>query len=331
MGKLFRKLQRKASHGQEEIAVAHKQAEPEIDIQPFQELKSGRLTPKGIVTLQHSIGNKAVQRLLKSDGDSSSIQREFTKNPGVQVRSPVTESLLEQLSVVHAGASGRPLTPSEVALAKPVFGNSINFSQVRIIETSVSPGTTVGNVIRMHEKYDVNDEQDAQTLIHELTHVWQYQHTGTEYISVSLQAQITAAIKTGNRNNAYDYKPEDSKTFFDYMPEQQGFIVENYFAMKRDLGLLAEGKRPRYNSNHLGSDGFPLRLTAKQRQAEIDAEMPIHEKYVQQMQKAMPKTQTEIMMKNAQEVITLPQNMFMPEDDKSKQFVPVKPLIKVEW
>ena len=101
--------------------------------------------------------------------------------------------------------------------------------------------------------------------------------------------------------------------------------------MKRDLGLLAEGKRTRYNSNHFGSNGFPVPLTAKQRQAEIDAEMPIHEKYVQQMQKSMPKTQTEIMMKNAQEVITLPQNMFMPEDDKSKQFVPMKPLIKVQW
>jgi type VI secretion system secreted protein VgrG len=268
---------------------------------------------------------------LKNDGKSPSIQREPAKKPGVQVRSPATETLLDQFSVVHAGISGRPLTPGEVALAKPVFGNSINLSSVRIIETSISAGTTVGNVIRMHEKFDINNEDDAQTLIHELTHVWQYQHTGTEYISVSLQAQITAALKTGNRNNAYDYKAEDSKSFFDYMPEQQGFVVENYFAMKRDLAFLGEGKRTQYKSNHLGKDGFRVTLTNVQRQAEIDAEMPIHEKYVQQMQKALPKTQSQIMLKNAEEVMTLPHNMFTLEDDKSKQFLPIKPLIKVEW
>jgi hypothetical protein len=331
MGKLFRKLQRKSPHGQDEVALAHRHTEREVDTAPFEELKSGHLTPNGIVSLQQTIGNKGVQRLLNNNGNPPSIQRDPAKKPGLQVRSPAAETLLDQFSVVHAGVSGRPLTPGEVALAKPVFGSSLNYSQVRIIKTSISAGTTVGNVIRMHEDFDITNEDDAQTLIHELTHVWQYQHTGTDYISVSLQAQITAAIKTGNRNNAYDYKPEDSKTFFDYMPEQQGFIVENYFAMKRDLAFLAEGKRTKYKSNHLGSTGFPAPLNPKQRQAEIDAEMPIHEKYVQQMQKALPKTQTQIMMKNAEEVITLPQSMFLPEDDKSKQFAPIKPLIKLEW
>jgi hypothetical protein len=331
MGKLFRKLQRKSKHGQDEIALAHKQAEHEAGSTPFEELKSGHLTPTGIVSLQQTIGNKAVQRLLSNDAKSPSIQREPAKKPGVQVRSPFTETLLEQFSIGHAGVSGRSLTPGEVELAKPIFGSSLHYSQVRIIETSISAGTTVGNVIRMHEGYDISNEDDAQTLIHELTHVWQYQHTGTEYISVSLQAQITAALKTGNRNNAYDYKAEDTQSFFDYMPEQQGFIVENYFAMKRDLAFLGEGKRTRYKSNHLGKDGFRVDLNAAQRQAEIDAEMPIHEKYVLQMQKALPKTQAQIMLKNAEEVMTLPHNMFLPEDDKSKQFAPIKPLIKVQW
>jgi Domain of unknown function (DUF4157) len=331
MGKLFQRLQRKAAHSKEESAIAQKHAEHETAVRLAEELKSGQLTPHGIITLQQTIGNQAVQRLLKSSSAAPAIQRDPAKKPGVQVRSPFGETFLEQFSVVHAGLAGRPLTPGEVALAKPVFGNSINLSQVRIIQTSISPGTTVGNVIRMEEKFDIEKEADAQTLIHELTHVWQYQHNGTDYISVSLQAQITAAIKTGNRNNAYDYKAEDAKTFFDYSPEQQGFIVENYFAMQRDLGKLAAGKQPQYESNHMASNGFPKKLTATERQAEINTEMPIHEKYVQQMRNALPKTQTEIIMKNAQDVITLPGNMFDPVDDKSKQFLPIKPLIKVEW
>ncbi len=42
-------------------------------------------------------------------------------------------------------------------------------------------------------------------LIHELTHVWQYQHVSWGYAPESLAVQLWAVITTFDRNNAYRY------------------------------------------------------------------------------------------------------------------------------
>ncbi|MEA2176096.1 MAG: hypothetical protein QOD00_3688, partial [Blastocatellia bacterium] len=63
------------------------------------------------------------------------------------------------------------------------------------------------------------------TLIHELTHVWQGHHSliAWEYMVDSLLAQGHAILTEGNRNRAYDYKP--GKVWDDYNVEQQANIV----------------------------------------------------------------------------------------------------------
>ena len=56
--------------------------------------------------------------------------------------------------------------------------------------------------------------------IHEMTHVWQYQHR----VNVRTKALV---------NRSYNYLPMDSsKSFSDYGLEQQGEIVSDYFLMK---------------------------------------------------------------------------------------------------
>ena len=96
----------------------------------------------------------------------------------------------------------RSLDNREKDLAQKVFGNSINLEIVRLDEWSYSslfafaadddatkprPFTTF-NTINSWWKMD-----DA-TLIHELTHVWQYQHGGAIYIPEALGAQGSAGI-----------------------------------------------------------------------------------------------------------------------------------------
>ena len=54
---------------------------------------------------------------------------------------------------------------------------------------------TVGNTIRVPEDFTIADRTMAATLIHELTHVWQYQHAGTSYISVSLGLQLAGTSR----------------------------------------------------------------------------------------------------------------------------------------
>jgi hypothetical protein len=76
-------------------------------------------------------------------------------------------------------------------------------------------------------------------LVHEMMHVWQYQHLGVIYIPKALSAQYSLM--------KYDYggKPglmqavEDGKKLLDFNFEQQAEIITDYF-------LLKTGRYPRW-------------------------------------------------------------------------------------
>ncbi len=266
-----------------------------------------------------------------SPGTAAGLVQRQHRAPGpVSVRSPVAEEAAAQFSDVAAGLSGRALTSAERAIGAGVFGASIDFARVRLIPTDVLEYRTVGNNIRVPRDFTVADEQMAQTLIHELTHVWQYQHGGTSYISHSLQTQIAGALR-GNRNFAYDYALKPGLSFFDFTPEQQGLIVENYFSMKRDQAKIAgsKGSAREYESNHFGAGGFPDQLTAAQRSAEISMEMPAHELVIAQMRTALPAGEAAILLQRAQEVMHVPGPA--ESRDPARELTPVKPLIELRF
>jgi hypothetical protein len=52
---------------------------------------------------------------------------------------------------------------------------------------------------------DLTDE-GLRTLVHEMGHVWQYQHRGLDYIPDALIAQLEAALTGGDRGAAYDWR-----------------------------------------------------------------------------------------------------------------------------
>lgn len=140
-----------------------------------------------------------------------------------RVRIPSLEVLSVQLGG-SLGRAGEPLTERELGIARPVFGSSINFADVRVVVTTiVAAPTTLGNNIRTPQR-----DMEPWVLIHELTHVWQYQTQGTRYISMSACAQLRAAIASGDRNAAYDYTPGE-RQITDYGAEQQASIVEDWF------------------------------------------------------------------------------------------------------
>lgn len=238
-------------------------------------------------------------------------RQEARRGRGVTVRSPVIDELLHSVSDAQGALQGRRLTAREEALARTVFGNSIDYSRVRILTTGVAPGTTPGNTIRLPANFSIEDyrgtsdpstgerplnQEHAQLLIHEMTHVWQFQHSGPGYVTTSLGQQIAASITRGNRNFAYAYTLQSGDSFFDFGPEQQAHIVENYYAMRRDLQFL-NNRAPgvRYLSNHLGPDGFHVQLTPEARRQEIDTELPLHEPLIQQMRRAIPPSESQLL------------------------------------
>jgi hypothetical protein len=206
---------------------------------------------------------------------------------------------------------------------------------VRLIPTAVLEYRTIGNSIRIPEDFTIADEYMAQTFIHELTHVWQYQHGGTSYISVSLGTQIAAGVGRGSRNFAYDYQIEPDQSFFDFTPEQQASIVESYFMMQRDQTAIprdqAAGTVRTYESNHRGgAEGFRNRLSAADRLAEISSELPLHEALVAQMRTALPRPEVDILRLRASDVMQTPgQDLFPTPPDQ--RLLPIRPLIEIRF
>jgi hypothetical protein len=143
----------------------------------------------------------------------------------INLRIPVLENLATQYGGALSG-SNRVLSPSERAVAESIFMQSVLYDAVRIVVAAVAAApTTLGNFIRIPPGYQLNNE----TLVHELTHIWQFQTSGNSYISNSVVHQVAGIISGGDRNAAYTYTIVPGQSFYRYTAEQQAMIVENYF------------------------------------------------------------------------------------------------------
>src|SRR5215469_9041079 len=99
-----------------------------------------------------------------STGFSSSVS-----SRSVRLRFPILETLGYQYG--WAFGRSRSLDDAERRQAREVFGNSLDLDTVRIVTTGFAAApTTLGDYIRS------SGSMSTATLIHELTHVWQYQH-----------------------------------------------------------------------------------------------------------------------------------------------------------
>jgi Subtilase family len=155
----------------------------------------------------------------------------------------------------------RALNDREKDIARSVFGNSINLDLVRIDEYSLAnlvnskkPGSrpfTTFNTINTWGSLD-----DA-TLIHELTHVWQYGQDGAIYIPDALAAQkspgfdgvyppgieesgtsgyryggyteLEKRMASGGKLSEFTFGDNNTKNY-----EQQAKIVEDYYRIRED-------------------------------------------------------------------------------------------------
>lgn len=274
----------------------------------------------------HGIGGRPALH-LSSGRAGPAIQRQ---QPRVQVRSPVFEETVTQLSTVAGAAGGRSMMDAERRHAAAIFANSIDYDRVRLIPVDALQFRTVGNNIYIPNDFTIDDAYYAQTLIHELVHVWQYQHTGTSYISRSLVAQIGGALR-GSRNIAYDYRLSAGDSFYDFNPEQQGLIVENYYSMLRDQReITASPTTAQYTSNHLDSSGNWQWLSAADRLAEIQRELPLHEPLIAQVRASLPRPEIDLLQERAMEGMgNRGQDIFqVPEE---RQLTPLRPLVELRF
>ena len=158
----------------------------------------------------------------------------------------------------------RKLYSWEIEQVTPIYAGTLRFEKVRVCEgygwpdfanrlgrfvrRQSPPGSdehnsiTLGNQcyfpVLLPETLPPPDDWDMTNvdwLVHELTHAWQYQHTGIGYLFRALWAQFRY------KDAAYDFggpagllaDRQKGLTLFHYNPEAQASIVEDYYWHKR--------------------------------------------------------------------------------------------------
>lgn len=169
----------------------------------------------------------------------------------------------------------RKLRESEISLAHEVFGDSLPYERVHLVDyhlprnygvavTTAQP-TKEGGIASMRLKINyfiywdidvfdygadsasyLNGRKVRDTFIHELTHVWQG-HNGSNpftYMAKSLGVQGWAWLHHRDRNRAYWYDPHNLRHWSSYNVEQQACLVEDWFSeddRQRDDGVVIKG------------------------------------------------------------------------------------------
>jgi hypothetical protein len=169
-------------------------------------------------------------------------------------------------------STSRPLTAGEIELARSVFGDRIDYSQVRVHHSSKYVGqgrntvTPDNNIYFPEESTAYHDDFSASDtsvehqahLLHELTHVLQ-----------NKEANNPALVTIFGGKQIYEYDLRDAngnpKPFNTFVLEQQAEIVQDYF--------LSKNGRPPARS---GQKAFPL--STYERVLEIGTDGRIHAK-----------------------------------------------------
>jgi uncharacterized protein DUF4157 len=136
----------------------------------------------------------------------------------------------------------RPLSGSERTKASSVFGASINLELVRVDQHAVlGPALSKREYTSFHTINGWGGITDA-TLIHELTHVWQYEQAGAIYMPQALHAQIQLGDAAYHYNGAAGLQAAKTsgQRLTSFNREQQAQIVEDLYLIKTTGAPLAE-------------------------------------------------------------------------------------------
>jgi len=180
----------------------------------------------------------------------------------------------------------RSLSASDIAYAKQIFRDTIDYTKITITRDSLlSLGApkTIGNTI--HLKSDWGGDQfkgdtmeltelGLQTLIHEMGHVWQYQNGGLAYIPESLWAQFKGAFAGKGRGDAYNWQSVHAAglPWEKWNPEQQAEAIEAYNVTLRE-----------YNQLQLKISGAPATSGERSRLSALQVKLSILEPYMRKV------------------------------------------------
>lgn len=157
------------------------------------------------------------------------------RNAGGQAAIDLLQGVGEVRKKLGVDPPSRSLTGDEITELKKVFGDTIDYSQVKVND-NVKDGLvgggramTLGNQIYMPGD-KVSDGSYMQTLVHEMGHIWQYQHGGPDYATKALESQLFGDGE-GWGQRGYDWEEGISKgkSWAQLSPEQQAHLIDEAY------------------------------------------------------------------------------------------------------
>jgi hypothetical protein len=142
---------------------------------------------------------------------------------------------------MRRGKATLTLDQRERWLLEQIYGSTFDPEPVQLIYASpISAGAakTIKNEIHFPPKNVITDpsyrgsQEFVMLLVHESTHIWQFQNVGLRYMADSLYHQGKGHVDHGDRNLAYHYQLLPGKPFNRYNSEQQAKIIEEYVGLK---------------------------------------------------------------------------------------------------
>ncbi|HEY8190052.1 MAG TPA: hypothetical protein VIF12_05160 [Micavibrio sp.] len=148
----------------------------------------------------------------------------------------------------------RPLTGGEIALAKNIFGDAIDYKRAKVFNRmSVqvprqSDGVMrmwLGNIYAFDEGFKTPDYSAAknpahrESFIHEMTHLWQFESNKRKLAKGLVISLLQHDFVYGQ---LYSYGIDDHKRFSDFNFEQQAQIIGHYQYYQDDFHDKTKGK-----------------------------------------------------------------------------------------
>jgi len=128
----------------------------------------------------------------------------------------------------------RGLKPEEITELKKVFGDTVDYSQIRVHDNvkdglvGSSRAMTLGRDIYMPGD-KTSDPDYASTLTHEMTHAWQFQNGGPDYAAKALEAQLGGDGEGNLKGYDWEAGIKNGKDWKGQSPEQQAELIQNAF------------------------------------------------------------------------------------------------------
>ena len=145
---------------------------------------------------------------------------------------------------LHMFSKATPLTSDEVDAGKSVLGdNAIRWSDVRVGEGGIlalifalngGRAFTTFHTINIPSTGD-HARSNVAIMVHELTHVYQFERAGSRYLGEAIHAQATIGYGYGGSAGLTSDRAA-GKHYRDYNREQQAQIAQDYYTLLQSAG-----------------------------------------------------------------------------------------------